>query len=133
MKAGERILFLIGRSLLGLYFIVPGIMKVTGFSGTAEYMAAHGMIFVPFFLVLTIIIQIGSGICLVMGYRMKEIAFVLAGLVLVISLVMHNFWSLEEGIQKGHEMQNFIKNMAIMAGLMVLAGGVSKLESNDRE
>lgn len=133
MKAGERILFLIGRSLLGLYFIVPGIMKVTGFSGTAEYMAAHGMIFVPFFLVLTIIIQIGSGICLVMGYRMKEIAFVLAGLVLVISLVMHNFWSLEEGIQKGHEMQNFVKNMAIMAGLMVLAGGVSKLESNDRE
>jgi putative oxidoreductase len=133
MKAGERILFLIGRSLLGLYFIVPGIMKVTGFSGTAEYMAAHGMIFVPFFLVLTIIIQIGSGICLVMGYRMKEIAFILAGLVLVISLVMHNFWSLEEGIQKGHEMQNFIKNMAIMAGLMVLAGGVSKLESNDRE
>ncbi|MDE0755107.1 MAG: DoxX family protein [Woeseiaceae bacterium] len=133
MKAGERILFLIGRSLLGLYFIVPGIMKVTGFSGTAEYMAAHGMIFVPFFLVLTIIIQIGSGICLVMGYRMKEIAFILAGLVLVISLVMHNFWSLEEGIQKGHEMQNFVKNMAIMAGLMVLAGGVSKLESNDRE
>ena len=133
MKAGERILFLIGRSLLGLYFIVPGIMKVTGFSGTAEYMAAHGMIFVPFFLVLTIIIQIGSGICLVMGYRMKEIAFFLAGLVLVISLVMHNFWSLEEGIQKGHEMQNFVKNMAIMAGLMVLAGGVSKLESNDRE
>jgi putative oxidoreductase len=64
---------------------------------------------------------------------MKEIAFILAGLVLVISLVMHNFWSLEEGIQKGHEMQNFVKNMAIMAGLMVLAGGVSKLESNDRE
>ena len=45
MKAAERILFLIGRSLLGLYFILPGIMKVTGFSGTAEYMAAHGMIF----------------------------------------------------------------------------------------
>ena len=108
-------------------------MKVTGFSGTAEYMAAHGMIFAPLFLVLTIIIQIGGGICLVIGYRTKEIAFVLAGLVLAISLVMHDFWSLEEGMQKGHEMQNFIKNMAIMAGLMVLAGGVSKSESNGRD
>jgi len=46
---------------------------------------------------------------------------VLAGLVLVISLVMHNFWSMEEGLQRAHEMQNFIKNMAIMAGLLVVA------------
>lgn len=118
-----KALYFAGRALLGLYFILPGIMKVTGFSGTAEYMAAHGMVFVPFFLVLTIIIQIVGGSCLVVGYRQQPVAFVLAGLVLLISVVMHNFWSMEEGLQRAHEMQNFIKNMAIMAGLLVLAGG----------
>ena len=123
MDSMQKVLFLSGRILLGLYFILPGIMKVTGFSGTAEYMAAHGMAFVPFFLVLTIVIQIGGGISLAAGYRVQEVALVLAGLVLIISLVMHNFWTLQEGVQKGHEMQNFIKNMAIMAGLLVLAGG----------
>ena len=45
-----RALYLFGRALLGLYFIVPGIMKVMSFSGTAEYMASHGMVFVPVFL-----------------------------------------------------------------------------------
>lgn len=54
---------------------------------------------------------------------MQTLAFVLAGLVLVISLVLHDFWTMEEGLQKVHELQNFIKNMAIMAGLLVLAAG----------
>ena len=35
---------------------------------------------------------------------------------------MHDFWSSYEGTDAGHELQNFIKNLAIMAGLLVLAG-----------
>lgn len=122
MDRMQRALYLAGRILLGLYFIVPGLMKVMNFNGTAEYMAAHGMIFIPFFLALTIVLQLGGGLCLAIGYRQREVAFVLAGLVLIISVVMHNFWAMEPGLQSAHEMQNFIKNMAIMAGLLVVAG-----------
>jgi putative oxidoreductase len=118
----QKALLLVGRGLLGLYFIVPGITKITGYAGTVDYMAAHGVPFIQFLLVLTIVIQIGGGLCLVAGFRTALVAFVLAGLTLVISLFMHDFWNMEEGIQQGHEMQNFIKNMAIMAGLMCLAG-----------
>jgi len=49
-------------------------------------------------------------------------AFVLAGITLVISLFMHNFWAMEAGMEQAHETQNFVKNMAIMAGLMYAAG-----------
>jgi len=80
------------------------------------------MVFIPFLLVLTIVLQLGGGLSLVVGYRQREVAFVLAGLVLVISVVMHNFWSMEDGLQRAHEMQNFFKNVAIMAGLLVVAG-----------
>lgn len=118
----QRALLLVGRGLLGLYFIVPGITKITGYAGTVEYMSAHGVPFVQFLLILTIVIQIGGGFCLAAGFRTALVAFVLAGLTLVISLFMHDFWNMEEGIQQGHETQNFIKNMAIMAGLMCLAG-----------
>lgn len=119
----DHLLVTTGRVLLGLYFIVPGITKITGWSGTVDYMASHGMVFITFFLVLTIILQIGGGTALVVGWRTKPVAFVLAGLTLVISLVMHDFWTLPAGeLQTGHETQNFIKNMAIMAGLLVAAG-----------
>jgi putative oxidoreductase len=118
----QRAMFLTGRGLLGLYFILPGISKITGFAGMSEYMAAHSVPFVPLLLVLTIILQIGCGASLVAGWRTQLMAFVLAGLTLVISLFMHDFWGMEEGLQRAHEMQNFIKNMAIMAGLLYVAG-----------
>lgn len=129
MHSAQRTLYIAGRALLGIYFIIPGIMKITGFQGTAEYMAAHGMIFIPVFLVATIIIQIGGGALLAVGYRVQPVAFILAGLVLVISAVMHDFWNVEDGLQQAHETQNFIKNMAVMAGLLVLAGGQRSPES----
>jgi len=131
MNNAARGLYLSGRALLGLYFIVPALMKILNFSGHADYMAAHGMVFIPFFLTLTIIIQLGCGASLIAGYRQQLVSFVLAGLVLVISLVMHNFWVMEEGLQRAHETQNFMKNMAIMAGLLVLAGGARIPERTD--
>lgn len=111
-----------GRVLLGLYFIWPGVLKIFGFQGMSQYMADHGMAAIPFFLVLTIIIQVGGGISLVAGFKTQLLAFILAGLTLVISMVLHDFWTMEPGLQTSHETQNFVKNMAIMAGLLVLAG-----------
>lgn len=113
---------LTGRFLLGLYFIVPGISKITGYEGTAAYMAEHGVPMIPVLLPLTIVLQIGLGTALIVGFYARSSAFLLAGLTLVISIFMHNFWAMPEGIQQAHEMQNFIKNMAIMAGLLTIVG-----------
>ncbi|MEQ8859104.1 MAG: DoxX family protein [Pseudomonadales bacterium] len=126
----QRALLLTGRALLGLYFIVPGITKITGWSATGAYMAQHGVPLVPVLLVLTIVLQIGGGICLIVGYRAALMALLLAGLTLLISLFMHDFWNTYEGGDSGHELQNFIKNLAIMAGLLFVAGS-SPLRSRD--
>ena len=122
IELGQRALLLVGRGLLGLYFIIPGITKITGYAATSEYMASHGVPVVPVLLVLTIVIQIGGGLSLLAGYRTQLIAFVLAGLTVVISIFMHDFWNVYEGVQQAHETQNFVKNMAIAAGLMYVAG-----------
>ena len=50
-----------GRVLLGLYFLIPGISKIVGFGGTAQYMATHGVPFVAVLLPITILVQIGGG------------------------------------------------------------------------
>ena len=126
-SALERPLALTGRVLLGLYFIVPGLSKVTGFGATSEYMALHGVPLVPLLLVLTIAIQVGGGLCLLIGWRQQLMALVLAGLTLVINVFMHDFWNEYEGTTSAHEMQNFIKNLAIMAGLLFVAGTRSEV------
>ena len=52
MDQFQKALYLTGRVLMALYFVYPGIMKAMNFGGTAEYMTAHGMLFVSFFLIL---------------------------------------------------------------------------------
>ncbi|NKB98634.1 MAG: DoxX family membrane protein [Pseudomonadales bacterium] len=119
---GQRIALLLGRGLLGLYFIVPGISKITGWEGNVEYMAAHGVPLIPVALAITIVLQIGGGISLLAGYRTQLCGIVLAALTLLINIFMHDFWNVEDAVQQGHETQNFIKNLAIMAGLLYVAG-----------
>jgi putative oxidoreductase len=122
LLAAEKVLNITGRVLLGLYFIVPGLSKIVGFESTSEYMALHNVPLIPLLLVITIILQVAGGASLLLGYRTQLCAFLLAGLTLLISLFMHNFWSYEEGLERAHEMQNFIKNLAIMAGLLFVSG-----------
>ena len=61
IPTGQKLLHLVGRGLLGLYFIIPGITKITGWSGTLEYMNAHEVPFATVLLVVTIMVQIGAG------------------------------------------------------------------------
>ena len=107
----ETLLRHTGRALLGLYFIMPGVMKVLGWEGSADYMTTHGVPLVVPLLMITIVLQVGGGLMLAAGYRARLAAFVLAGLTLLINLFMHDFWNDYEGLDKGHEIQNFVKNL----------------------
>ena len=64
----QRTALLVGRGLLGIYFIIPGVAKITGWSGTVDEMAAHGVPLIPIALVITIILQVGAGASLLIGY-----------------------------------------------------------------
>lgn len=119
----QRMALLLGRGLLGVYFIIPGIAKITGWSGTVEEMAAHGVPLIPVALVITIILQIGVGASLLIGYRTQLCAAILAALTLIINIYMHDFWNNPD------EMQNFIKNLAILAGLLFVSGANLRVSS----
>jgi len=112
---------LLGRTLLGVYFIIPGVQKIGSYDVMTQYMTKHGVPMIDTLLPLTIVLQILFGTLVIIGYKTKLIAFLLAGMTLLISLYMHNFWNLPEGGNVTHETQNFFKNMGIMAGLLVLS------------
>jgi len=122
MSVIQTVLVLAGRFLLGGYFIMPAIMKLQNYEATAAYMAEHGMVLIPFFLVLTSVIQFFGGVSLIIGYRAQLSAFLLAGVVIIINYVMHDFWTYPDGLERAHETQNFFKNLGILGGLLVVAG-----------
>jgi putative oxidoreductase len=132
-EALARLFLPASRIILAVYFLLPGLMKFTQYDMHVEYMASHGMFLIPFFLILSGVIQLGGAAALFAGYQVRLVAFVLAGLTLVISLVMHDFWTMAEGLQRSHETQNFFKNMGIMAGLLALSSaGAGALSVDNR-
>ena len=117
----EKISITSGRVLLGLYFLYPGITKIPSYDFMFEYMSLHNIPFVNILLPITIVLQIVLGLMLITGYRIKEPAIILATLTIFINVGMHDFWNEYPGTDAGHEMQNFVKNLGIFAGLLVLS------------
>ena len=111
---------IIGRSLIALYFLVPGIMKFAAWDMHIALMEKHGMIFVPVLLALAGITQIVASISILFNRFVTPAAIVLALMVVAINITLHDFWNYT-GIEGAHEMQNFIKNLGILGGLLVLA------------
>jgi putative oxidoreductase len=117
----EKIAITTGRILLGLYFLYPGITKIPRYDFMVEYMTLHNIPLINILLPLTIVLQIVLGLMLITGYRIKEPALILATLTIFINVGMHDFWNTYPGTDAGHEMQNFVKNLGIFAGLLVLS------------
>ena len=117
----EKTFITVGRILLGLYFLLPGISKIPTYAGTTENMLLHNIPLASILLPITIVLQIGLGVMLIIGYRIKESALILAALTIFINIGMHDFWNEYPNTDAGHETQNFVKNLAIFAGLLVLS------------
>ena len=117
----EKTFITVGRMLLGLYFLLPGISKIPTYEVTTEYMLLHNIPLASILLPITIVLQVGLGVMLIIGYRIKESALILAALTIFINIGMHDFWNEYPNTDAGHETQNFVKNLAIFAGLLVLS------------
>jgi putative oxidoreductase len=84
-------------------------------------MELHGVPLALPMLLLTIPLQVGGGLALIANWNVRTCAFLLAGMTLLINVFMHDFWNDYPGGNPQHELQNFIKNLGIFAGLLLLA------------
>jgi len=122
----------VGRVLLALMFVWAGYGKITGYAGTAGWMASSGMPMVGLLLPLAILIELGGGIALIVGFKARWVALALAGFTLVASLIFHNFWAMTGDAVMTNTLF-FYKNVAVIGGmLMVFAFGPGRF-SVDRE
>ncbi|HNU68019.1 MAG TPA: DoxX family protein [Myxococcota bacterium] len=111
---------LVGRILLGVLFLMAGIGKISGWEGTAGYMASVGMPFVPLFLFGAIVLEVGGGLSLLLGLKARLGGLLLAMFLVPTTLIFHAFWNLE-GQERYMQMLMFNKNLAIIGGLLYVA------------
>ena len=127
MDTRKDVAALVGRVLLALMFVWAGYGKITGYAGTAGWMASSGMPMVGLLLPLAILIELGGGIALIVGFKARWVALALAGFTLVASLIFHNFWAMTGDAVMTNTLF-FYKNVAVIGGmLMVFAFGPGRL------
>ncbi len=124
MAALNPLFLLIGRVLLSLIFIMSGYAKITGYAGTQHYMESAGLpgVLLP----LVILVELGGGLAILVGWMTRWAALALAGFTLLAALLFHaNF-----GDQ--NQMVHFVKNLAIAGGFLALAAAGAGPLSIDR-
>ena len=114
---------LAARILLAQVFIVSGVGKAMAFTKTAAYMTAMGLPLASVLLILTVALEAGGGVLLLAGWRARWLAAAFFCFTLITTVVFHAFWNAEPANFPG-QLNNFMKNLAIMGGMLyVIAYG----------
>ncbi len=124
----------VGRILLALLFVISGIGKISGFEGTVAYIASKGPPLPQLGALLAIVVELGAGILLVIGWQARWAATVLFLFLIPTTLLFHNFWAYD-GSQAQMQQINFMKNLCIMGGMlyvMAFGAGLFSVDSRKR-
>jgi putative oxidoreductase len=122
---------LLGRTLIASLFLVAGVRKALAFAGTAAYFTKLGLPAPEIMTALAIAIEIGGGALLILGWRTRWVAWLLIMFTVVATYLGHKFW-LADAAQYGNQLNHFLKNVAVVGGLLMLTAFGPGRASADR-
>jgi putative oxidoreductase len=134
MNALHRYGPLAGRILIALIFILSGFSKIGGFAGTVGYIASKGLPLPQLAAIGSIIVELGGGILLVLGWKARWAAAAMLVFTALAALLFHNFWAMPPD-QAQNQMIHFMKNISMMGGLLyviVHGSGPLSLDRDER-
>lgn len=110
---------LVGRILVALIFVISGAMKIGGFAGVAGYIGSKGLPMPEVLAALTIALELGGGILLVIGWKTRVVALLFFLWLIPTTLLFHKFWGIDAA-QVQNQFNNFMKNVSIMGAMWLL-------------
>ncbi|WP_428249320.1 DoxX family protein [Ferrovibrio sp.] len=123
---------LLGRILIALLFIPAGISKLTGFAGTVGYIKSVGLPLPEVGAVIAIVVEVLVAAAVLVGFKARYAALILALFTIGAAIGFHNFWAMEEAKVMINRIQ-FFKNLAISGGLLfIVAYGAGPFSLDSR-
>ena len=108
-----------GRLLLAVLFLLAGLSKLGAYSATAAYMASAGL--PGALLPLVIATEVLGSLAIILGWKTRIVATLLAGFTLLTALTFHTNFADQT------QMIMFLKNVSITGGfLLLIANGAGR-------
>lgn len=114
------IIFLIGRILLGGYFLMSAYNHFKGLEGMTGYAASKNVPMPQVAVIVTGALLGLGGLGILLGIFPQLAILLLILFLLPTTFMMHDFWNAEEGQEKQAEQINFTKNIALIGALLML-------------
>lgn len=105
----------VGRVLLATIFVFSAIGKLLAPAATIGYIQAMGLPFAGAGLVAAIVVELGGGLLLALGYKTRLVALALAAFSVVTGLIFHS------AIGDQNQLIHLLKNLAMAGGLLQVA------------
>jgi putative oxidoreductase len=114
------ILFLIGRLILGGYFVMSGIRHFTHFGMMSGYAKSKGTPAPSAAIAGTGILLVSGGLSFLLGVWPFIGGILLVIFLLGVSFKIHDFWAISDPQAKMNEMINFTKNMGLLGAILII-------------
>jgi putative oxidoreductase len=119
--AAQSNMMLVGRIAIAVLFLVPGIRKAMAVAGTAGYFAKLGFPMPEVMVWVAVLIEVGGALLLILGWQARRVAWLLILFTVIATLMAHRFWEFSDAAQYAAQMNNFLKNLAVVGGLLYVA------------
>ncbi|ALR77702.1 DoxX family protein [[Enterobacter] lignolyticus] len=116
----RHLMLLIARILIVVLFIIFGIPKMTGFSGTVQYMTSLGAPAPMLAAIVAVVMEVPAAILIALGFFTRPLAVIFVFYTLGTAFIGHAFWHMS-GNDVIPNMINFYKNISIAGGFILLA------------
>jgi putative oxidoreductase len=116
----ESIIFIIGRVLLGGFFINSGINHFRGITMMSGYAQMKGVPMAKVSVAFSGVLLLVGGLSILLGIYPTVGVAALALFLIPVTYMMHAFWKVEDPMAKMGEMVNFTKNMALLGAALTL-------------
>ena len=105
----------VGRALLASLFLISGFGKLAAPAATKAYIVYAGLPLPDLAYLIAVFVEVGLGLALLLGYRTRLVAALMAAFTLVTAFAFHAHFG------DANQMTHFLKNVAITGGLLQVA------------
>lgn len=118
--SSRSFLLLIARIAIVVLFIIFGYPKLTGFSGTVQYMTSLGAPMPMLAAIVAVVMEVPAAILIVLGFFTRPLAVIFVFYTLGTAVIGHHYWDMT-GDAVLPNIINFYKNVSIAGGFILLA------------
>ncbi|MCH7818121.1 MAG: DoxX family protein [Candidatus Marinimicrobia bacterium] len=111
--------FFAGRILFGGFFVRSGVNLFIKLDGITNYTASKGVPLPELAVIVAATLLVFGGISILTGQYPKIGAYLLIAFLIPVTIIMHDFWNIDDAVARGKEFSSFLRNFTFIGACLM--------------